>query len=141
MSSVLKKFSQIPVRVKYLIGLGAAAAEKTGVGANGVSAFSLAPGEHINVESLALAADVTSAASYSGSVAVGAGKLFKDMGRQITVLDTDDATHLALYRQVQIVDGPTTEGVGGDESNGFNANIYLRVWAADGLNVVVARTG
>ena len=141
MSSVLKSYSQIPVRAKYLIGIAAAAAQKTGVGANGVSAFSLAPGEHINVESLAMAADVTAAASYSGSVAVGAGKLFKDMGRQITVLDTDDATHLAVYRQVQIVDGAANEGVGGDESNGFNANIYLRVWAADGLNVVVARTG
>ncbi len=141
MSSVLKSYSQIPVRAKYLIGIAAAAAQKTGVGADGVSAFSLAPGEHINVESLAMADAVTDAASYSGSVAVGAGKLFKDMGRQITVLDTDDATHLAVYRQVQIVDGATNEGVGGGEADGFNANIYLRVWAADGLNVVVARTG
>jgi hypothetical protein len=141
MSSVLKSYSQIPVRAKYLIGIAAAAAEGEGVGANGVSAFSLAPGEHVNVESLAVAAAVEDAAGYSEAVTVGAGKLFKDMGRQITVLGTDDATHIAVYRQVQVVDGPTTEGVGGGDANGFNANIYLRVWAADGLNVVVARTG
>ena len=138
MSSVLKSYSQIPVRAKYLIVIVDSNGGLEGVGNDGVSAFSLDPGVLHDLGSMALAGVVEDESTISF---LRVGDLFKDLGRQITILDTDGATHLAVYRQVQLVDGPATEGVGGGDANGFNANIFLRVWAADGKNVVVVRTG
>ena len=141
MSSALKSFSQIPVRVKNLVAI-ASYSSGEGVGSAGVGAFTLTPGALLDLGSLALAGDVedNSTTGYAARNLV-AGELFKDMGRQITVLDTDDATHLAVYREVQLMAGPSTEGVDGDDTTGFRANIFVRVWAADGNGVRVARTG
>ena len=148
MSSVTKSFSQIPVQTKFLTcfkDISGAETAGAGVGADGYAAFTLTSGEFLNITSIATQADVEAAAGFAvrgGGANVNqltAGELFKDMGRQITVLDTDDATHLALYRQVQLVSGATTEGVADDAD--YSANIYVRVWAADGQNVRVARLG
>jgi hypothetical protein len=149
MSSVTKSFSQIPVQTKFLTcfkDISGAETAGAGAGADGYAAFILDAGEFLNVTSMATQ-DIVEAAAGFGPLGGGAnvnqltaGQLFKDMGRQITVLDNaDDATHLALYRQVQLVSGPTTEGVANDAA--YSANIYVRVWAADGQNVRVARLG
>ena len=147
MSSLLKSFSQIPVQTKFLTCFKdiSGAEAGPGVGADGAAAFTLDSGEFLNITSIATAADVSGAAGFAvrggggNAKQLTAGELFKDLGRQITVLGTDDATHLALYRQVQLVSGATTEGVPSDAD--YSANIYVRVWAADGLNVRVARLG
>ena len=70
----------------------------------------------------------------SGSV----GTLYKDLGRQILIVDSS-RRHVALFRQVQLVDGVGAEGVA--PANPWGSNIFMKVWAADGTNVVVARTG
>jgi len=139
MSSVLKSFSQIPVRVKYLITVANDDGAKIGVGADGASAFTLEPGTFLSLGSMATES-VVEALRDNVQYSLVAGTLFKDMGRQITILDADNATHLAVYRQVQLVDGTASEGVSNNAPS-YDANIFVRVWAADGLNVVVARTG
>ena len=69
------------------------------------------------------------------------GTLLKDLGRSTTVVDTA-GRHLAVYREVQRVNGPDTEGVG---PAGTNEDIYgiffVRVWAADASIIYVARIG
>lgn len=144
MSSILRKYSQIPPRVKYLSVASAATAVDAGA-TNLVSGFSLAPGEHIELSSIATNADVAVAAGYA-VIAAGDyvdGALYKDMGRQITIYDPVDHKHLAVFRQVQMVDGVGTEGVGveGVNPESYYANLYLKVWSADGMGVVVVRTG
>jgi hypothetical protein len=139
MTSVLRSPSQIGVRVKYLIAFkDLSGGGESGVGADGVAAFTLPAGSFSDVTSIALAADVSGAADYA-EYAVTAGTLFRDMGRSITVVDAD-GNHIALYRNVQLVSGSTTEGV--DPTNSaYSANIYVRVWADDGDNIAVARLG
>lgn len=71
----------------------------------------------------------------------GAGELLKDLGRSVTITDTT-GRHLALYRQVQRVNGPASEGVGPTIGlDGPYGCFFVKVWAADGLGVYVARTG
>jgi hypothetical protein len=136
MTSVLRSPSQIGVRVKYLIGVRSVS-DGEGVGAGGVAAFELSSGAFIDVTSVATAAEVAAADGFGG-LDVTAGTLYRDMGRSITVVDAD-GSHIALYRNVQRVSGSTTEGVPGDAD--YSANIYVRVWADDGLRVAVARLG
>jgi hypothetical protein len=139
MTSVLRAYSQIPVRAKYLLAvsdlsgsIGAAPSDK--------GAFTLPAGEFLNMTSIAEDGDIVSA-GYAG-FDISSGMLFKDMGRQITIFDrsVQGLPHLAVFRQVQLVSGPASEGVGG-AAPAFGANIYVKVWAADGQNVVVVRTG
>lgn len=142
MTSLLRHPSQIGVREKYLIAV-ADVSNGVGVAAGGVGAFDLSSGFFVG--SVALAADVSNAtvgyqerAAAGGVNSINAGELFRDMGRSITVVDAD-GNHLALYRNVQKVDGASTEGVPSDAA--YSANIYVRVWAADGDNIGVARLG
>ena len=66
------------------------------------------------------------------------GNLYKDLGRQILIVDSS-RRHVALFRQVQLVDGVGSEGVA--PANPWGSNIFVKVWTADSDNVVVARTG
>jgi hypothetical protein len=62
--------------------------------------------------------------------------LLKDTGREIVVYDAATGLHTYKFRQVQIVNGANTEGVGAD------AGPYVQVWAANGsAGVTVVRTG
>ena len=142
MTSQLRSPSQIGVREKYLIAVADVSAGE-GVAAGGVSAFTLTSGAYLMVSSVATANDVTTGTGFAERVAAGgkaiaAGELFRDMGRSITVVDAN-GNHLALYRNVQLVSGADTEGVPSDAA--YSANIYVRVWAADGLHIGVARLG
>lgn len=69
------------------------------------------------------------------------GELLKDLGRQIKLVSST-GTHLATYREVQRVNGTSTEGVGPaqilDEAYGC---FFVKVWSADGVGVNVVRTG
>lgn len=66
------------------------------------------------------------------------GTLFKDLGRQLLIVDAR-SNHIALFRQVQLVQGENTEGVGGVAPS-WNC-LFVKVWSADGKNVCVVRTG
>lgn len=139
MTSVLRAYSQIPVRAKYLLAVsdlsGSIGAEPSDKGA-----FTLPAGEFLTLTSIAENADI-SGAGYAG-FDISSGMLFKDMGRQITIFDrsVQGIPHLAVFRQVQLVNGSGSEGVE-DAAPAFGANIFVKVWAADGQNVVVVRTG
>jgi hypothetical protein len=62
------------------------------------------------------------------------------MGRQITIYDDTTSAHVAIYREVQVVNGADTEGVGGS-SPAWGSNYFVKVWSANGLGVAVVRTG
>ena len=70
------------------------------------------------------------------------GRLFKDLGRTVTVYD-NSGRHVSTYRECQLIGGDVGanyEGVYGDTPL-YNAAMLVRVWAASGKNVVVARLG
>jgi len=127
MSSNLRRYPQLSVQTQYLIAIG------------DVSGYQYAGSASGGVEY-----DVT---SFDSPVNRAAGTLMKDMGRVITVYD--DTVSLpgtqptypktAVYRQVQLVNGAATSGVGGGPDN-WNT-FWVKVWSADGVSALVARTG
>jgi hypothetical protein len=134
MTSNIRSLSQIPVRTKYLLVTTDRAASQQAIVASSV--FSLTEGANPG----SLIATTTALTGYA-EVSATAGQLYKDLGRQITVVDTlgEGADVRAVYRQVQLVSGATTEGVTGPTP--YSANRYVKVFSSDGLNVIVARTG
>ena len=67
-----------------------------------------------------------------------------DLGRQIVVVDSVTGAHEKTYRQVQVMNGATTEGVSGSApaGNGSYYNTgYVLVASAAGTGVRVVRTG
>ena len=140
MSSVLRSFSQIPVRAKYLLAMMAGATPSPSTAISEASAFTLVPGSFINMSSVATEADIVDLSPVV--ITDISGGLFKDLGRQVTVYDPATHKHLAVFRQVQRVAGSGSEGVGlsGLVPETYLANIYMKVWAADGNGVVVMRT-
>lgn len=135
MSSTLRKFSQIPVRIKYFLTL---AEYDPAPPAEGVSYDDPAlvfpggyPGPIVGDGALGIV-------DYPG---FAAGVLLKDLGRQVVIVDSMDR-HIAVYREVQRVNGSGSEGVGPQVSpDGPYGTFFVKVWAADGSNVLVARTG
>lgn len=152
MSSARRFPSQIGARVKYLIGVGSTAdvglAEAVGdsFGADGASIIRVENGTFSSIGSLATTDEITAAVSAaSASVSLYradsniTGTLFKDLGRTLTVYDATTALHVATYRECQLVAGGP-EGVPEDTPT-YGADYYVRVWAADGSGVAVARLG
>jgi hypothetical protein len=138
MSSVGRQFSQIDVRVRYFIGLGAGSFTEGSVVSDESSAIIL-NSDAAYPGATGLAADLDDIFDDTGLQPLS-GKLYKDMGRSITVIDSD-GKHVSLYRNVQLVNGSGSEGVGGS-SPSYQANIYLLVWsAANPDHVAVARVG
>jgi hypothetical protein len=136
MSSALRSYAQIPSRAKYFLwGLGD---QETDVSVPTTSIFTLPVGAYAELTSMATAAAVNDVANIDPSLPQG---LLKDMGRQITIYDPDTKLHRAVYREVQVVDGVASEGVGGSAANGWNSTYFVKVWDAAGAGVNVARTG
>ena len=126
MSSALRSLSQISVRSKFLI---AVAADICGNTVAESSAFMLDASWPAEVGSIAAAADIV------GTVhTYVAGALYRDLGRQIMLVDSVGA-HVALYREAMPQNNVATEGVVLDSS------VWLRVWAANGVGAHVARLG
>lgn len=153
MSSTLRKFSQIPVRVKYLLGIGSTSDPNGSngdlFGNGGASLIKVTGGTYTAIGPTATTAQITARAAAAGATISAfdadeniTGVLFKDLGRQVTVYDSTLAgdLHIATYRECQLVSGADYEGVDGTDAE-YSANIYVRVWAADGTGVAVARTG
>lgn len=139
MSSVLRTHAQIPVRAKYLVW-GAADISNGAVPV--ASAFQLSAnvyGVAGGVGSMATAAEITDADGYE-EVTSFPTNLLKDMGRQITVYHSTSKLHLAVYREVQVVNGSGSEGVGGSSPD-WDSTYFVKVWSADGDYVNVTRTG
>ncbi len=127
MSSVTRSLSQISVRSKFLIAI---AEDVSGATASGCSAISLDAYWPVEIGTVASAADVDVAGTKVDYVT---GALFRDLGRQIMIVDAMGA-HVALYREALPQGNVATEGVSA-------APVWLRVWAANGDAVRVARLG
>lgn len=153
MSSTLRKFSQIPVRTKYLLVVADVVEPETDIsngdlfGTGGVPIVR-ASGDSIRsvgVGGVATTVQITEYAATVGATldayTTEAGTLYKDMGRTLTVYDDtlDGNLHVATYRECQIVLGSGSEGV--PVLPLYGATYWVRVWAADGTGVAVARTG
>lgn len=127
--------SQIPVRVQYLRAIQSyVPTEPEGFIDPGDDAITFSSGYTDTIileESLRV--------SY---VAFAAGDLLKDLGREVVVVNAGGA-YVARYREVQRVNGPSTEGVGGpvDPLDSAYGCFFVKVWAADGSGVKVVRTG
>jgi hypothetical protein len=131
MSSVLAKLSQIPVRSKFLIVLRDISAGSSGLDAQGAAAFILDGTWGVDIGTIALGADLDAIAEPAG---ITTGQLYRDLGRQIMVVDEATSAHLALFREAILQNSAANEGV-------MDAPIWLCVWRADGTQVGVARTG
>lgn len=132
MSSNLRTVAQIPARIKYLIAVAAGTSGEAAAPLDDdCFAFTCENGAFTAslVASDALP-DVTEA-SYA------AGDLFKDLGRQVVIYDPATNVHLAIFREVQEVNGEGDEGVPAD----YNVSFFVKVWSAAGTGVRVARTG
>ena len=78
-----------------------------------------------------------SVSSYSFS----AGALFKDLGREIVVVDDQNdvgSLHRNVFRECMRVNGAATEGITGNEED---VRIFVKVFSSQGQYVAVARTG
>ena len=124
MSSVLRASSQIPIRSKFLIAIASS------VSGNAAADSSVISQEWLG--SVVMAADVNAGAS---TQSFSAGALFRDLGRQMMVVDEIGA-HVALYREAMSQANAGAEGIAT-----IGGSVWLRVWAADGAAVRVARLG
>jgi hypothetical protein len=127
MSSATSSYAQIAGRTKFFLVLGIPDSsgnlqDISGYIVNGLQ----------SVTTL----DPAIAANNDGTVDdVSIGSLLKDLGRQIVVYSLPGSPHTAVYRQVLLVDGATTEGIGSQ------APFYVKVFSAAGTGVGVVRTG
>lgn len=144
--SVIRSISQIPPSVKYLEAV-VDSISFSGEDLTAYPGFSLPDGATVADISAAgsivvdedLNLRIVNSVTFSNQEATyPLGTLFKDLGRQLLVVDAA-GTHLALFRQVQLVNGADTEGVGG-VSPSWNC-LFVKVWSAAGTNVCVVRTG
>lgn len=151
MSSVLSAYGQLPTQSKYFIATNtnsAAVSTSTIPSDPSIAAFSLGallgpialgPGD-VTIDTV-----ITATSGYT-TEQITQGTLFRDLGRKVVICDQlgAGATQLAIYRQMQQVNGPLTEGNPGPNGLGTYPTIYVKVWSADGSDpdsVCVARTG
>lgn len=131
MSSIIRRISQIPVRTKYLLVVqtDTASANPSDSPAFVLDSTASWPA---TVGTVAIPESVVNDNAVARGVAEGS--LYRDLGRQIIIAD-ESGMHLAHYRAALLMSNAAAEGVGAF------TEVYLRVWAADGDNVRVARTG
>ena len=124
MTSVQRSFAQIGERIKFLIAI------------QGTEYF-------YPVEDATRTAVMTEAgflAATHGGPPGASSSLYRDLGESVTTcIPGPGGLHLNIYRLVQRMNGPQTEGVSGDEYDIF----YVRTWSADPTTypVTVARVG
>jgi hypothetical protein len=133
MSSVLRRPAQIPARIPYFVTVDSTDAESATL----ADAPALDLSGATTLSGLNTFVNVADMATYfTANTSIVAGRLLKDLGQEIIIVD-DASNYVARYRNVLVVNGASTEGI----ATVGGANVLVRVWAADGTNVVVARTG
>ena len=130
MASTLRTVAQIPARIKYLVAIATVDTSSNTLTADACFGFSC-PVSNIPSTSVTTATTVTNSAHWD----YVAGTLMKDLGRQLVIYDNTTGAHLAVFRQVQEVNG--VEGVPGDYGTAY----FVKVWSSTGSGVGVARTG
>lgn len=119
MTSLLSSPAQINGRIKYLRSIGSST-EYTATS---------------NINSIMTTTDWNA----STTTASGAtNRIYRDMGKRVTVINPATQVEVARYSQVQLVNGSTTEGV----PTNYNIKLFVLTWSADGsVPVTVGRTG
>ena len=133
MSSALAKFSQIPVRAKFLIAIRSL--QPGEFNASSAAAITLNEGEQWGVDTVGTIMTAEALDAAAVPEAVSQGSLYRDLGRQIMVVDAMGA-HLALFREAMPQANAEAEGIAT-----IGSTVWLCVWRADGTEVAVARTG
>jgi hypothetical protein len=134
MSSATSSFAQKSGRSKFLVAIFASENSSTNTWGSAVTlptSVTIPKSIFTRTEFNALDAD-----SYSFS----AGALFKDLGREIVVVDDDNSLHRNVFRECMLVSGASSEGI---SSNEDDVRIFVKVYSSNGnyQTVVVARTG
>ena len=133
MSSVRRAFDQIPSRVKYF--LVTETFDISGVAIEDAPALDLSGAP--TIASLNTFVNVANMGTYFAKrLTDDSGRLLKDLGQEIIIVN-DAGQHVARYRHALRLGNAAAEGVDGVPGTSF----LVRVWAADGTNVVVVRTG
>jgi len=139
MSSVTSSYAQIQKRTKFFL----TTADISGFVVDGL--YSVIADDELVTSGGVSVPDLSGSTLAPGKLAIGANRLLKDLGRQITIVDYDNNLTTSVYREVQLVDGAATEGVGGNPDLGTTASVYgcsyVKVYSADGTGVKVFRTG
>jgi hypothetical protein len=139
MSSTLRTVAQIPPRIKYLVAVAATSNASANILADTCYSFTCAAGTFSkSLISTTEAAAIPSNANVTADD-FAAGDLYKDLGRQLVIYDATTDAHLIIYRAVQIVDDDAAGHEGVPPT--YPTARYVRVWAASGAGVRVARTG
>jgi hypothetical protein len=142
MSSVLRSVAQIPASIKYLLVVINPPAVSTDTDLTDASCYAFTcnagsfAGQSLIDSTSANAILVASGTSATG-VDLTIAALYKDLGRQIVVYDPGSHLRVAVFREVQEVDGATTGGV----PNDYPTAMFIKVWSASGAGVYVARAG
>jgi hypothetical protein len=75
---------------------------------------------------------ITSRVTWAGS-GMPAGSLLRDLGRAVVVkVSPTNPLHAYRFQWIQLIRGPTTEGVGGSPADSWQTG-YICVWAASGV--------
>jgi hypothetical protein len=133
MSSVLRSLAQIAPRIGYFVALqssdteGGAIADAPVLGLSGETMLA-------DVESFVNVDDMPSL--FVQDSTINQGRLLKDLGREIIIVD-DESRHVARYRTVLYLNNAAAEGIATVRA----PTRLVRVWAANGQGVIVARTG
>ncbi len=98
MTSVLRRYAQLDPRTQYFYTAG-------------TNGYVDSSSNSITVSSLMTINDLS--ASFVSAIVLPAG-LLKDLGRSITVYDpANNNAHIAIFRQVMVVNGKNVEGISG----------------------------
>ena len=140
MSSATSSFAQKSGRTKFLIGVTGGRTEGDNTWLSALTFNSPLPTIPQSVIGRT-AFNALEVSSYDISV----GTLFKDLGRQIVVVedrttegDGAKGLHRNVFRECMLVNGATSEGITGNEED---VRVWVKVFSAQGLYVAVARTG
>ena len=140
MSSVTSSFAQRDKNTKFFIVV---ASDISGYVVDGL--HSVIADDELETDGGVSVPDLSGSTLGPVGTTISVGTLLKDLGRQITIVDSDNNLVTSVYRQVQLVNGPTTEGVGGNPDLGTTAAVYncfyVKVFDSAGAGVRVVRTG
>jgi len=140
MSSATSSFAQKSGRTKFLIGVTSGQTEGQNTWLSALTFNNPLP----PIPQSVIGREVFNALNVS-SYSISVGTLFKDLGREIVVVEDrttegDGAKSLQrnVFRECMRVNGATSEGIDGDEED---VRIWVKVFSSQGLYVAVARTG
>lgn len=139
MASTMRTIAQIPARVKYLLTVITPEDQSTVTNVTDASCYAFTCNAGAFGESLLdsnTANALLSDANPMGDT-LTLGGLYKDLGRQIVVIDPITNLRVAIFREVQEVNGAETSGVPAN----YPTAQFIKVWSASGAGVYVARTG